>query len=89
MLSLEKYICVVDHCKNCIYNTIKSWLNCKENTMNFSVFKLVKFLFFICFAIYFTSAFLAFISFYVFCFCAGVLVMLFYRFSEEGELLLT
>ena len=54
--------------------------------MNFSILKFIKFLFFIFFAIYFTSAFLTFIAFYAVCFCVGVLVMLFYRFSEESKI---
>lgn len=54
--------------------------------MNFSILKFIKFLFFVFFAIYFTSAFLTFIAFYAVCFCASVLVMLFYRFSEENKI---
>lgn len=54
--------------------------------MNFSILKFIKFLFFVFFAIYFTSAFLTFIAFYAVCFCVGVLVMLFYRFSEENKI---
>ena len=53
--------------------------------MNFSVLKLIKFLFVVFFAIYFTSAFFVLIAFYAFCFCIGVIVMLFYRFSEEDK----
>lgn len=53
--------------------------------MKFSVLKFIKFLFVLCFIMYFTSAFFIFIAFYAFCYCAGVLTMLFYRFSEEDK----
>ena len=65
-------------------NTIK--VVDQEGIMNFSILKFIKFLFFIFFAIYFTSAFLTFIAFYAVCFCVGVLVTLFYRFSEEDKI---
>lgn len=53
--------------------------------MKFSVLKLIKILFFIFFAIYFTSAFLALVIFWSAYHLAGVVVMLFYRFSEEDK----